>query len=668
MYEQYFNLKSWPFSATPDVEKFVPAHAIQKSLSTARMCIDRTAGPVIVIGEPGTGKSLLMALLNEQYRAQYKIANLVCSRMDGRQELLQNILFELQLPYRGLSEGELRLSLTEHLRSDASGRNGVLFLIDEAHNLSVSLLEEIRLISNVTRNGLPAAKCVLSGTIRLEESLNDPRLQSFNQQVAARCYLTNLLQSETAEYVTIHVDRAGGDGKQLFSSSSVEKIHELTDGSPRLINQLCDHALILTMADGQKSIQEKNILDAWSELQNLPGTFCLPHASSASSCDGSRTCQGATPSDWTLIEFGSLDDDDQEKINKLDSCSSSTDWNTENVAHDRDVDFTPKSSQTWRPTIEITGEYFEPYSQPDTAVPVPTPQDPAPAPKPVAANPFSEEFDQVDVIQDRFEKRVAECNRAAIRTSSDDLGCLNKPGQADSAEPEQNLDGADHSAAWNAPVHTEWQPAEIPDPVSQYLPQPSATFDPWPSSDQESGEYTATPIVPLMRAGLDSANHSATFKFQPTFDQSSTKFAAASLSSLQESLQESLQNDSAEIPEADEFQSLKAKIEQQNRFSTQAFDRIVVETNSQARNSGWKIAQAAPAVKPTATKLVELTSSRDDRDILICEQTYSADEPQFISHDSDELLFAQTPVSTGRAERIDYKQLFDQLRDLPENS
>ena len=105
MYEQTFSLTSRPFTSTPFVKHYFAAQAMQQSLASCRLCIDRGSGPVVIVGEPGTGKSLLLAMLEEQYRPQFSVVNLACARLDERQELLQSILFELQLPYRGMSEG-----------------------------------------------------------------------------------------------------------------------------------------------------------------------------------------------------------------------------------------------------------------------------------------------------------------------------------------------------------------------------------------------------------------------------------------------------------------------------------------------------------------------------------------------------------------------------------
>ncbi len=272
MYEQCFSLHSRPFTATPFAKHYFAAQSIQQSLANARQAIERGAGPVVVVGGVGTGKSLLLAMLEEQYRSQFNVANLACARLDDRQELLQNILFELQLPYADMTESELRLSLMEFLKPSQACPNGVLLLVDEAHMLPVELLDEIRLITNYVKDGQPRVRLVMAGNQRLEDSLANPKMDSFNQRIASRCFLTKLSQQETADYVTTHIDRAGGDGRQLFVESSLRKIHELTDGCPRFVNQICEQSMILAATRGAGVIEEQLVSDAWRDVQNLPDT------------------------------------------------------------------------------------------------------------------------------------------------------------------------------------------------------------------------------------------------------------------------------------------------------------------------------------------------------------------------------------------------------------
>ncbi len=300
MYEKVFQLASRPFVSTPDVERFYSARAIHHALSKACSSIDRASGTVLIIGPTGSGKTLFLNMIQEQFQSVYRVVNLACARLEERQDLLQNILFELNQPYLDMSEGELRLALIDYLKPHVECPNGILLLVDEAHLLKPDLLDEIRLLTNLVRNGKPRAQLVLAGNMKLEENLMDGKLESFNQRVAARCYLSNFNRSETEGYIVAAVARAGGSENQIFTDDSMEAVHEVTEGCPRLINQVCDHAMILAASAAQTTIDAACIHEAWSDVQHLPNTW----AEVASQAASEQAELVSSP-----IEFGSLDDD-----------------------------------------------------------------------------------------------------------------------------------------------------------------------------------------------------------------------------------------------------------------------------------------------------------------------------------------------------------------------
>lgn len=299
MYETFFQLTQRPFAAAPRVDRYFPATAIEAARQTLSRSIERAEGTGLLIGPSGTGKTLLCHLLAEQSRGKFAVALLSNGHLNTRRELLQAILFELGLPYRRLEEGELRLSLIDYLSSDRDGNQGLLLLLDEAHTFSIRLLEEVRLISNLVRNGQPRVRLVLSGGPSLEERFANPRLEAFSQRVASRCYLEKLDYEQTRKYITAQLTTVGMGGQPLFTSDALDAIHRATDGVPRLINQVCDHALTLAFAGGQRQIDASGIDEAWADLQQLPAPWT--ETQSAAEREGER--------DGGFIEFGGLNDD-----------------------------------------------------------------------------------------------------------------------------------------------------------------------------------------------------------------------------------------------------------------------------------------------------------------------------------------------------------------------
>jgi hypothetical protein len=195
-----------------------------------------------------------------------------------------------------MDESELRLSLIDHLEPRAGGPEGLLLLVDEAHTLPLRLLEEIRLLTNLAQGGQSRVRLVLAGNLVLEERLNHPKLESFLQRIVARCYLQPLARDETIFYIQEQIRRCGMAADGLFTGDAQTAIHTATDGIPRLINQLCDHALLLAALGGHRQIDAGGIEEAWADLQQLPVPLHAPAAVGAAS--------GNSPG---VVEFGQLD-------------------------------------------------------------------------------------------------------------------------------------------------------------------------------------------------------------------------------------------------------------------------------------------------------------------------------------------------------------------------
>lgn len=300
MFQEFFGFSRRPFSAAPDPDMYFPASSIEQARLTLTRCIDRGAGPGLVVSPAGLGKTLLCQILCRQFAERFSIATLASARLCTRRALLQAILFELGLPFREMEEGELRLSLIDHATLGERGVSGILLVVDEAHTLPIRLLEEIRMITNLVRDGEPRVRVVLAGSGVLEERFASPKLESFNQRIAARCFLEPLTRFETKDFVNTQLAAAGAPSCDLFTEDAVAAIHRLSDGIPRLINQVADHALMLAAAGGQRHIDAPGIEEAWIDLQQLPAPLA-----------GADSGNGAAV-ETSVVEFGSLADDEGE--------------------------------------------------------------------------------------------------------------------------------------------------------------------------------------------------------------------------------------------------------------------------------------------------------------------------------------------------------------------
>jgi type II secretory pathway predicted ATPase ExeA len=341
----------------------------------------------------------LCQVLAEQFRSTLQVA-LLTGRLSTRRALLQAILFELGLPYHGLEEGDLRLSLVDHLlprgkanlqvaREDAAatapapGKTSPLLIIaDEAHTLPLRLLEELRLITNLTRAGQPRVRLVLAGGPQLEERFASPKLESFNQRVAARCYLEAFDNQQTTDFVRTQIQQSGGQCDAIFTTDALEAIAHVTDGIPRLINQVCDHVLLLAYAGGQRQITAGGIEEAWADLQQLPMPSNVEEDPSGSVAAND------------VVEFGSLDESSSDdlptalpfRVAGMSVAKTQPHFSMANSGRPLD------SLEQITAHLAAIEDDFQPQRGPGPEVELIFP----------SSNPFHEVFDEEEVVIDRY--------------------------------------------------------------------------------------------------------------------------------------------------------------------------------------------------------------------------------------------------------------------------
>lgn len=301
MYESFFGLSQRPFPAAPVARRYFPGTSIDAARTQLLRCLQRGEGPALVVGGPGLGKTLLLLVVAEQLQEQFPVALLTSGLIRSRKELLQTLLEAVGEEELQGEEADLRLRLTRRLSRDERFQRGVLLLVDEAHTLQPPLLDELRMLTNLARDGEPVVRLVLAGTMRLEEHLGLPELESLNQRLALRCYLECFDKAETADYVRFELAVSGGQAEHVFQPDAYDTIYQATDGVPRLINQVCDHALLLAQARGIKPVPAALIQEAWSQLQQLPTPWTEPAASAS-----------GPQAEAAVIEFGSLEDEPEE--------------------------------------------------------------------------------------------------------------------------------------------------------------------------------------------------------------------------------------------------------------------------------------------------------------------------------------------------------------------
>lgn len=261
------------FPSQPRVDRYFPSAAAEECRTRLVSCVERGEGPAVLIGGPGSGKTMLLEVVVESLRDRFAIASLAGSQLCTRRALLQSVLHALGLPHNDHEEGDLRLALIDHVQNTDACPKGVALLVDEAHALAPRLLEELRVLGNASRRGEPLVRLVMAGTTRLEERLAAPELETLNQRLAARCYLSPMTYDEVAQYIRGHIAATGADPDQLFRGDAAAAVFEAADGVPRLVNQLCDRAIVMAVKAGQTTIGRNEVLAAWADLHQLPAPW-----------------------------------------------------------------------------------------------------------------------------------------------------------------------------------------------------------------------------------------------------------------------------------------------------------------------------------------------------------------------------------------------------------
>src|SRR3954470_5012072 len=252
MYEDYYGFTEKPFSLTPDPKYLFKSVSHANAFDLLQYAVRRREGFVVITGDIGTGKTTLCRALLEQVDRKTFTA-LVLNPFLSEDDLLRLILQEFGVVSRdeirrgrmaGVSKQELIETLNEFLLSLQALGAQALLIIDEAQNLPLQVLEQIRILSNLETEKEKLLQIVLVGQSNLKDLLRRPELRQLDQRVSIRYDLKPLSAEETAAYVQHRLSVAGGGSAVTFAPRAMAKLHLFTAGIPRLINLLCDRALL----------------------------------------------------------------------------------------------------------------------------------------------------------------------------------------------------------------------------------------------------------------------------------------------------------------------------------------------------------------------------------------------------------------------------------------
>ena len=255
MYESYYQFSGKPFRLSPDARFYFASRSHERAMAYLQYGVSEGEGFVVITGDIGTGKTTLVETLISGLDTQkLELIRLANTGLDEN-EVLRMVAAELGVPFEGISKAGLLRGIERLLARMAGQGKRVLLLIDEAQNLSIAALEELRMLSNFQSITAPYLQTFLLGQKEFIATLRSPQLAQLNQRVIASYHLNALSPDEIKPYILHRLKQVAWQGDPEFDDGLFEAIHEITDGVPRRINTLADRLLLFGF------LEEIHVLD-----------------------------------------------------------------------------------------------------------------------------------------------------------------------------------------------------------------------------------------------------------------------------------------------------------------------------------------------------------------------------------------------------------------------
>jgi general secretion pathway protein A len=266
MYIELFKLKELPFRLSPDPQFLYLSQAHARAKAYMESTIWFTDGFVVITGEIGCGKTTLIATFLRELESDVLVAQINQTQVSST-EFLQSVLVAFGFkPFR-MKKAELIATLNDFLVEQYRDGRKIMLVIDEAQNLSPRVLEEVRMLSGVESTKEKVLRIILAGQPELSLKLDSPELEQLRQRVRLRFHLPALSSSETHAYILHRLEVAGSQGREIFLPDTYETIFRYTGGVPRLVNTLCDTAMLAASINDRDTVGVEDVNGAITELQ-----------------------------------------------------------------------------------------------------------------------------------------------------------------------------------------------------------------------------------------------------------------------------------------------------------------------------------------------------------------------------------------------------------------
>ena len=278
MYKSFFGLRVAPFNVNPDPRFLYMTQGVREALASLSYGIYNRKGIVLLTGEVGTGKTTVInKLLEWLHRVHFSTAFVFNPRLSIT-DFFDVMMSDFGIACESREKGQRLLRLNEWLLARHRAGQSAVLIVDEAQGLSTELLEELRLLTNLETFTQKLLQIVLCGQPEVDAKLKDSQLRQLRQRIMVRCNMRPLNLQETHSYINERLRRAGANGSPIFNNDAIEAITRYSCGIPRVVNLLCEHALIGAFADQQRPISA-GIVQAVAqefELDAIPALTPIP--------------------------------------------------------------------------------------------------------------------------------------------------------------------------------------------------------------------------------------------------------------------------------------------------------------------------------------------------------------------------------------------------------
>jgi putative secretion ATPase (PEP-CTERM system associated) len=266
MYLELFKLRELPFRLSPDPAFLFLSKHHARAKAYMESTIWFTDGFVVITGEIGSGKTTLIETFLKELEKDVVVAQINQTQVTAT-EFLQSVLAQFGFQPFKMKKAELLATLNSFLIEQYSAGRRVLLIVDEAQNLTNKVLEEIRMLSGIETTKDKVLRIILAGQPELNEKLNSAQMTQLSQRVRLRFHLTPLSKSDTAAYIQHRLEVAGSQGREIFEPDTLATIYRYTGGIPRLVNSLCDTAMMAAFAKDQDVVRAAEVQAAVEELR-----------------------------------------------------------------------------------------------------------------------------------------------------------------------------------------------------------------------------------------------------------------------------------------------------------------------------------------------------------------------------------------------------------------